>query len=143
MQDIIRIWGVNYPFFTIGKILTIVLHVIDEYKVLTCCQNLSKIGNVIQFAVCSQINMVSVKTLGLAGSCTFSIGLISYTLGFPSMLKSQVKSVSSDWYIISSICQALFEILKSELWERYFFQYWITTNLAWSCEYFHNKIFSN
>ncbi|XP_077281614.1 sensory neuron membrane protein 1-like isoform X1 [Temnothorax americanus] len=57
-------------FFTIGKILNIVLHVIDEYKK----------------------NMVSVKRLGLAGSCTFSIGLISYSLGFPSMLKSQVKS---------------------------------------------------
>lgn len=39
-----------------------------------------------------QINMVSVKRLGLAGSCTFSIGLISYSLGFPAMLKSQVKS---------------------------------------------------
>ncbi|KAL0120154.1 hypothetical protein PUN28_008067 [Cardiocondyla obscurior] len=36
--------------------------------------------------------MVSVKRLGLAGSCTFSIGLISYTIGFPAMLKSQVKS---------------------------------------------------
>ncbi|KAG5323823.1 SNMP1 protein, partial [Acromyrmex heyeri] len=80
-------------FFTIGKILIIVLHVIDKYKVLTCSQNLSKDRkcNSIR-AVCSQINMVSVKKLGLAGSCTFSIGLISYTLGFPSMLKSQVKS---------------------------------------------------
>lgn len=46
--------------------------------------------------MCSQINMVSVKRLGLAGSCTFSIGLISYSLGFPAMLKSQVKSVSKD-----------------------------------------------
>ncbi|XP_025990530.2 sensory neuron membrane protein 1 isoform X2 [Solenopsis invicta] len=36
--------------------------------------------------------MVSVKRLGIAGSCTFSIGLISYSLGFPSILKSQVKS---------------------------------------------------
>ncbi|KAL6255879.1 hypothetical protein P5V15_013119 [Pogonomyrmex californicus] len=36
--------------------------------------------------------MVSIKRLGLAGSCTFSIGLISYSLGFPSMLKMQVKS---------------------------------------------------
>lgn len=38
--------------------------------------------------------MVSIKKLGLAGSCTFSIGLISYSLGFPTVLKSQVKSVS-------------------------------------------------
>ncbi|XP_014488833.1 PREDICTED: sensory neuron membrane protein 1-like [Dinoponera quadriceps] len=36
--------------------------------------------------------MVSIKKLGLVGSCTFSIGLISYSLGFPAILKSQVKS---------------------------------------------------
>ncbi|XP_012524477.1 sensory neuron membrane protein 1 [Monomorium pharaonis] len=36
--------------------------------------------------------MVTVKRLGLAGSCTFAIGLISYCIGFPSILKSQVKS---------------------------------------------------
>ncbi|KYN23106.1 Scavenger receptor class B member 1 [Trachymyrmex cornetzi] len=35
-------------FFTIGKILNIVLHVIDEYKVLTCCQVRLKKGNEIR-----------------------------------------------------------------------------------------------
>ncbi|XP_067206521.1 sensory neuron membrane protein 1-like isoform X2 [Linepithema humile] len=37
-------------------------------------------------------NMVSTRRLGLAGSCMFSVGLISYTIGFPAMLKLQVKS---------------------------------------------------
>ncbi|EZA62031.1 Sensory neuron membrane protein [Ooceraea biroi] len=36
--------------------------------------------------------MVSIKKLGIVGSCTFSIGLISYSLVFPAILKSQVKS---------------------------------------------------
>ncbi|XP_070167868.1 sensory neuron membrane protein 1-like isoform X3 [Polyergus mexicanus] len=57
--------------FTIGKILNIVLHVTDKYKIN---------------------NMVSVKKLGLAGSCTFFITLVIYNLGFPAILKSQVKS---------------------------------------------------
>lgn len=37
-------------FFTFGKILNIVLHIIDEYKVPTCYRNRSKTGNLIQFA---------------------------------------------------------------------------------------------
>ncbi|XP_025268755.1 sensory neuron membrane protein 1 isoform X2 [Camponotus floridanus] len=36
--------------------------------------------------------MVSVKKLGLAGSCTFSMMFIIYTAVFPAILKSQVKS---------------------------------------------------
>ncbi|XP_020289234.1 sensory neuron membrane protein 1-like isoform X1 [Pseudomyrmex gracilis] len=61
-------------FFTIGRILDVVLLINDNHKVLT------------------KHIMVSIKRLGLAGSCTFSIGLISYSIGFPAMLKSQVKS---------------------------------------------------
>ncbi|XP_032687350.1 sensory neuron membrane protein 1-like [Odontomachus brunneus] len=36
--------------------------------------------------------MVSIKKLGLAGLGTFFIGFINYNLGFPAILKSQVKS---------------------------------------------------
>lgn len=49
--------------------------------------------------MCSQINMVTIKRLGIAGSCAFSLGLISYCWTFPAMLKWQVKMVSKDWYI--------------------------------------------
>ncbi|CAL1675564.1 unnamed protein product [Lasius platythorax] len=58
-------------FFTIGKIFNIVLHVNDKYKIN---------------------NMVSIKRLGIGGSCTFFMMLIMYNFVFPAILKSQVKS---------------------------------------------------